>query len=787
MDTTALDRIARPHQFEPPGVEPGGCVEGQPCRHGLLKKFTDANGVVTEFEYDPWGQLSAYSEGRNAAGAPVYRINVVKDAKSRQVESFWECASSGGTTAVASGGGSSGTYVRSHDPDGGQTSCTLKPSYRGAENGGTATAAAQVASSGFPILPCAEPALPDTQISTSADYDGAGRVAEEYQRFKTNREDSYRQTLFEYNELGALTARDSWAQELPWWMQVRRFGYPMDVLSILSGTALRTGPDGVLTTRKLDSSGREISMVRGPEDAPLMSSGTTYNARGLVSTVTYGNGTAVAYTYDGAERVTRIDHQSADGALLSMLYTYDVRGLPSQIAEEVNYQPDAMVSFDYDARGRLTGEKRTGSSPYDFSYAYDLGGNRTTKTNNLSGEQTRYTYDVSNIVAYGSANNRLMKAETFAAAGATVPLSSTFYYYNCSGNPDHIVTHPSGTDVYTATRFGYADDEQTAAYVVGETWRWDGASSCEVPESFQIDYGREFRYDGDRRRYLSRRLRTSALMSGWAMAESMPRAWGWGSKSDDLWSDYDGDQIYGDFWAMVIDGNTLGPVVWDHVEPGVATLEEGHTYDAYVTGERHEAYTHGDTLGTLRATSAADGTAETRPVYTAFGERVGGPWSRYGFVGASGYQASPEFPFLHVGARYYDPALGRFLQRDPIGIGGGANAYGYVGNQPTGFVDPSGLDSTADDSGIPSQLQHWLDAARRAAKACAKSLAKAAATGGRATGGGLGGVVTTPVQALEAGPDLYRITYAMRERERLMRELECEMGGGDACRRRGGS
>jgi RHS repeat-associated protein len=47
-------------------------------------------------------------------------------------------------------------------------------------------------------------------------------------------------------------------------------------------------------------------------------------------------------------------------------------------------------------------------------------------------------------------------------------------------------------------------------------------------------------------------------------------------------------------------------------------------------------------------------------------------------------------PFLHVGHRYYDPATGRFLQRDPIGITGGLNVYAHVFNRPTMGIDPSG-------------------------------------------------------------------------------------------------
>ncbi|WP_292916080.1 RHS repeat-associated core domain-containing protein [Nitrosomonas sp.] len=44
--------------------------------------------------------------------------------------------------------------------------------------------------------------------------------------------------------------------------------------------------------------------------------------------------------------------------------------------------------------------------------------------------------------------------------------------------------------------------------------------------------------------------------------------------------------------------------------------------------------------------------------------------------------------------RYYEPETGRYLSPDPIGLMGGINIYGYVGQSPLGFVDRLGLDKT---------------------------------------------------------------------------------------------
>ncbi len=57
----------------------------------------------------------------------------------------------------------------------------------------------------------------------------------------------------------------------------------------------------------------------------------------------------------------------------------------------------------------------------------------------------------------------------------------------------------------------------------------------------------------------------------------------------------------------------------------------------------------------------------------------------------AGRRLDPRTGLYHLRARDYSPALGRFLQPDPIGMAGGLNLYAYVGNDPLNHTDPSGL------------------------------------------------------------------------------------------------
>ncbi len=114
-------------------------------------------------------------------------------------------------------------------------------------------------------------------------------------------------------------------------------------------------------------------------------------------------------------------------------------------------------------------------------------------------------------------------------------------------------------------------------------------------------------------------------------------------------------------------------------------------------------YVMQDPLHSVRGLVRRDGTWVRSLRYGPYGVVIdsagaGGPALRYRWTGR---ESDSETGWYFFRARYYDPAVRRFVQEDPIGYGGGVNVYAYAGGGPLEARDPSGLIMSPDQYATP--------------------------------------------------------------------------------------
>ncbi|GIW91989.1 MAG: hypothetical protein KatS3mg110_0030 [Pirellulaceae bacterium] len=99
-----------------------------------------------------------------------------------------------------------------------------------------------------------------------------------------------------------------------------------------------------------------------------------------------------------------------------------------------------------------------------------------------------------------------------------------------------------------------------------------------------------------------------------------------------------------------------------------------------------------DHLGTVRDLIDSTGNVVNHLRYEAFGRITSETNAAVDFLFAyTGRERDEESGLFYYRARYYDPAVGRFISEDPLGFAAGdANLARYVSNESLIAIDPTG-------------------------------------------------------------------------------------------------
>jgi RHS repeat-associated protein len=355
------------------------------------------------------------------------------------------------------------------------------------------------------------------------------------------------------------------------------------------------------------------------------------------------NGVDSAVTYDAAGRAL-----GADNALGNFNYTYD--GSSDRLASQL-FPNGLTAAFFYGTAAQdflLQQISNTNGATLisQFVYGRDVAKNRITTWSQQSGAGTPSIFSF----GYDAVNQLLSAAVT--NGGALV--NSYAYNYDPAENR---LGEQIGSSAYTSTYNALNQLDISSEPGTSRTNEWDAARRLVAVNSG--NQRTEFTYDGT-----SRLTGIRQLING---DEVSHRLFVW-----------DGSRISEEL-------DTNGVVVKRFFVQGVQLMTGTNAGLYYYTR---------DHLGSIRELTDANGNVRAEYAYDPFGRRTklsGDLDADFGFAGMF-WSSQANLCITHY--RAYDPALGRWLSRDPLKnaeMKEGPNLYAYVRNEPVSRIDPQGL------------------------------------------------------------------------------------------------
>jgi len=443
----------------------------------------------------------------------------------------------------------------------------------------------------------------------------------------------------------------------------------------------------------------EVSSISQTIGALSRSASMTYNLRGDLQTITYPAGFTVEYVRNADGQVTAIKKDSA-----------------------------TIATYSYDSAGRLV--TRTLSNGVTSTYAYD-GMDRVSAITVTSGTSVvwaeRYGYDAAGRKSFvltgtsGSVGNSFwldaadqLRGAKYGATGADTgygsatasTASTSTWTYDAAGNRQ-IAIVGSSTSTYSANnvnQYTSATGYSSLAY----NSRGDLASYGSF--NFSYDAGGnliQFKTPLSTVKYYRDAFGNRAYKQPTSTSKLV--FFNAGSRQLELYNINESvsiSYIYEPGVNRILAQGGSGGLTFYH--------QDGHANVVMLTNSAGENFLNiaYDAWGNATAKTASGATTSISVIY------------RFLYAGA---EWDSDEKLYHLRARAYSPALGRFLQNDPIGFAGGDyNLARYVNNSPVDWIDPFGL-STGSLS--PSGALALAEIAAMEAGGATSPLAGAALTG----------------------------------------------------------
>ncbi|MFJ9160659.1 RHS repeat-associated core domain-containing protein [Streptomyces griseoviridis] len=352
----------------------------------------------------------------------------------------------------------------------------------------------------------------------------------------------------------------------------------------------------------------------------------------------------------GTQRLatSRVDRENVPGVDQYSTYRYDEAGNVLSVSDVSRSGTDNQC-FAYDYLRRLTeawtqnttscaaapsGSALGGPAPYWSSYGYDVVGNRTTETlHNTAGDASKDTERTYEYPGAGAAQPHILSSVTTKGPTGTAKNS---YGYDETGNT---ITRTLGGDT--------------------RTLKWDPEGHlAKVTEPVEggTDKVTEYVYDTDGNRLIGRTPTETTLYLG-ATEITLPK----GTTTPKGTRYFD---LGGGHQAVQQNDGTVSFTLADH--HGTAQLAIDTATQSL----------------TQRRALPFGGTRGTEPAAWPGGK---------GFVG--GNDDTKSTGLTHLGAREYDPSIGRFISVDPLLVPDSPqslNGYSYGSNNPVTTSDPDG-------------------------------------------------------------------------------------------------